>query len=142
MEVSRIFWDTNLFIYLFEDYGDLSKRVGAIRERMLDRGDQLLTSTFTLGELLVKPMEKGALDLCERYERALSNSAVLIPFDLKAATHYGRLRCDRSIRPPDAIQLACAGCARVDLFITNDERLKSKRVEGVQFLTSLRSAPI
>ena len=24
--MSRIFWDTNLFIYLFEDYGELSKR--------------------------------------------------------------------------------------------------------------------
>ena len=140
--MSRIFWDTHLFIYLFEEYGDLSKRVQAIRRKMLERGDQLLTSTFTLGELLVKPMEKGALDLCKKYEDALTRSALLIPFDVQAATHYGRLRCDRTIRPPDAIQLACAGAARVDLFITNDERLQSKRVDGVQFLTSLRGAPL
>ncbi|HYA62750.1 MAG TPA: type II toxin-antitoxin system VapC family toxin [Candidatus Sulfotelmatobacter sp.] len=140
--MSRIFWDTNLFIYLFEEYGDLSKRVQAIRRKMLERGDQLLTSTFTLGELLVKPMEKGALDLCKKYENALARSALLIPFDVPAATHYSRLRCDRTIRPPDAIQLACAGAAHVDLFITNDERLQSKRVDGVQFLTSLRGAPL
>jgi len=43
--MSRIFWDTNLFIYLFEDYGVLSKAVGQLRSKMLDRGDQLLTST-------------------------------------------------------------------------------------------------
>ena len=140
--MSRIFWDTNLFIYLFEGYGELSERVQTIRRKMLERGDQLLTSTFTLGELLVKPMEKGALDLCKRYEEALVNSAILIPFDVKAAIHYGRLRCDRSIRPPDAIQLACAGAARVDLFITNDERLQSKRVDGIQFVTTLRGAPL
>jgi len=140
--MSRIFWDTNLFIYLFEEYGELSKRVQAIRRKMLERGDQLLTSTFTLGELLVKPMEKGALDLSKKYEEALTRSALLIPFDVQAATHYGRLRCDRTIRPPDAIQLACAGAAQVDLFITNDERLRSKRVDGVQFLTSLRGAPL
>ena len=140
--MSRIFWDTNLFIYLFEDYGELSGKVQALRKRMLDRGDQLLTSTLTLGELLVKPMENGAADLCQRYEQALNASAVLIPFDTRAAVQYARLRCDRSIRPPDAIQLACASAARVDLFITNDERLHSKHVDGIQFLVSLQGAPL
>jgi len=140
--MSRIFWDTNLFIYLFEGHGELSERVQNIRSKMPERGDQLLTSTFTLGELLVKPMEKGALELCKRYEEALVNSAILIPFDVKAATHYGRLRSDRGLRPPDAIHLACAGAVHVDLFITYDERLQSKRVEGIHFLTSLRGAPL
>ncbi|MGP8176050.1 MAG: type II toxin-antitoxin system VapC family toxin [Terracidiphilus sp.] len=140
--MSRIFWDTNLFIYLFEDYGELSGRVQALRKRMLERGDQLLTSTLTLGELLVKPMENGASELCQRYERALTASAVLIPFDAKAAIQYARLRCDRSVRPPDAIQLACASAAQVDLFITNDERLHTKHVEGIQFLVSLQGAPL
>ena len=140
--MSRVFWDTNLFIYLFEDYGTLSERVRDIRRKMLERGDQLLTSTLTLGELLVKPMEKGAQDICSRYEEALTSCANLLPFDVKAAAHYARLRCDRSIRSPDAMQLASASAARVDLFITNDERLKSKRVDGIQFLTSLRGAPL
>ena len=140
--MSRIFWDTNLFIYLFEDYGTLSERVCSIRKKMLERGDQLLTSTLTLGELLVKPAEKGALDVCSRYEQALTNWTILLPFDAKAAARYARLRCDRSLKPPDAVQLACAAAARVDLFITNDERLQSKRVDGIQFLTSLRAAPL
>jgi hypothetical protein len=48
--VSTIFWDTNLFIYLFEDKGSLSARVIALREQMLERGDHLFTSFFTLGE--------------------------------------------------------------------------------------------
>jgi hypothetical protein len=74
----------NLFIYLFEEYGALSERVLAIREKMLERGDQLLTSALTLGELLVKPMEKGASALCKRYEQALVSSAILLPFDVNA----------------------------------------------------------
>ena len=139
--MSRIFWDTNLFIYLFEGYGELSRQVQSLRKRMLERGDQLLTSTLTLGELLVKPTENRASELCQRYERSLSAAAVLIPFDAKAAIQYARVRCDRSIRPPDAIQLACASAAQVDLFITNDERLQSKRVDGIQFLVSLQRAP-
>ena len=140
--MSRIFWDTNLFIYLFEEYGELSKRVQDLRRKMVQRGDQLLTSALTLGELLVKPTEKGAADLCKSYEEALRRAAILVPFDVKSAVHYARLRCDRSVRAPDAIQLACAGAAGVDLFITNDERLQSKRVDGIQFVTSLRSSPL
>jgi predicted nucleic acid-binding protein len=140
--MSRVFWDTNLFIYLFEGYGQLSERVDLLRRRMLDRGDQLLTSTLTLGELLVKPTEMGELDLCEDYERALSETAVLIPFDAKAATCYAQVRRDRSIRPPDAVQLACAAAAKVDLFITHDDKLKSKQVKGIHFITSLDGAPL
>jgi predicted nucleic acid-binding protein len=140
--MSRIFWDTNLFIYLFEGYGELSERTQKLRKRMVERGDQLLTSTLTLGELLVKPMEKGATELCQRYEQALSASAVMLPFDAKAAIQYARLRCDRSIRPADAIQLACASVARVDLFITNDERLHAKQVEGIQFVVSIEGVPL
>ncbi len=51
-------------------------------------------------------------------------------------------RQDRSIRPPDAIQLACASAARVDLFITNDERLSRRVVPGIHFIQSLATATI
>ena len=37
--MSRIFWDTNLsFIYLVEEFGDLSERVIKLRKRMIERG--------------------------------------------------------------------------------------------------------
>ncbi|MBI4482406.1 MAG: PIN domain-containing protein [Acidobacteria bacterium] len=140
MAVSRIFWDTNLFIYLIEDYGELSERVVALRKRMLKRNDQLYTSTLTLGEVLVKPAEAGNELLRQKYEEALAGGAVLVPFDREAARAYAEIRRDRTIRPPDGIQLACAAQARVDLFITNDDRLSEKTIPGIQFLTSLQRA--
>jgi predicted nucleic acid-binding protein len=140
--MSRVFWDTNLFIYLFEGEGSLSKRVQKLREAMVERGDQLLTSTFTLGEILVKPLERAEPELARKYEEALLATALMIPFDLKAAKVFAALRSDRSLRAPDAIQLACAGASNVDLFITNDSRLQSKRVEGIQFIVSLDRAPL
>ena len=139
--MSRIFWDTNLFIYLFEGYGDFSGRVAELRRKMLARGDQLLTSTLTLGEVLVKPAERGDEELCRKYEEAITATALLLPFDAKAARTYARLRCERSFRAPDAIQLACAAAARVDLFITNDTRLQGKHVEGIQFIVPLEHTP-
>ncbi len=73
--MSRVFWDTNLFIYLFEDYGPLSKAVVRLRSKMLDRGDQLLTSTLTLGEILVKPIERHDSELCRRIRPRARRSA-------------------------------------------------------------------
>lgn len=138
--MSRLFWDTNLFIYLIEDYGEFSERVAALRRRMLQRNDQLYTSTVTLGEVLVKPLETRNEQLRRAYEDALVGGTVMLPFDRAAARIYAEIRRDRTIRPPDAIQLACAAQARSDLFITNDDRLNEKTVPGIQFITSLQRA--
>ena len=140
--MSRIFWDTNLFIYLFEDYGALSKAVVRLRSKMLERGDQLLTSTLTLGEILVKPTERNDPELCGKYERAISSAATMIAFEVKAAKVYAALRSQRSLKAPDAIQLACAASAGVDLFVTNDERLQGKHVDGIQFIVPLGRVPL
>ncbi|MGH9454509.1 MAG: type II toxin-antitoxin system VapC family toxin [Terriglobia bacterium] len=139
--MSRVFWDTNLFIYLFEGYGELSRRVVDLRRSMLARGDQLLTSTLTLGEVLVKPVERGDQQLPRKYEDAITGTALMIPFDVRAARIYAALRSDRALRAPDAMQLACAAAAGVDLFITNDARLQAKHVEGIQFIVRLERAP-
>jgi predicted nucleic acid-binding protein len=99
----------------------------ALRQKMLKRGDELLTSTLTLGEVLVKPMKVGDTLLASEYRRAIPGTATLLQFDEKAAVLYARLRCDAAFRAPDAIQLACAASFGVDLFITNDERLHGKK---------------
>ena len=138
--MSRIFWDTNLFIYLLEDYGALSQRVSEIRIRMTARQDQLYTSTLTLGEILVKPREAGDEGGIQKCIEVLASIAVLIPFDQKAAQAYAAVRQDRSIRAPDAIQLACAASHQMDLFITNDDRLSKRSVAGIHFITSLETA--
>ena len=139
--MARIFWDTNLFIYLFEDVGERGRKVRTVRERMLARGDDLFTSTFTLGEVLREAgrnRSRGSVRVCT--ETAIAEAASVVPLDLPAARVYAAIRSDRSIRPPDAIQLACAAAANVDLFITNDERLSTKIVPGIKFLTSLDRA--
>ncbi|MBI3666271.1 MAG: PIN domain-containing protein [Acidobacteria bacterium] len=139
--MSRIFWDTNLFVYLIEGHSEFAQKVFALGERMNERGDQLCTSTLTLGEVLVKPLQEGKQDLAEKYEEALASAAVLLlPFDRPCARLYARLRQDKTLRAPDAIQLACAARAGCDLFITNDDRLSRKMVPGIQFITSLDRA--
>jgi len=140
--MARVFWDTNLFIYLMEG-GPLEDVVAALLERMVLRGDRLYTSALTLGEVLVKPSSGGARDLEQRYLDFLRPPDVtVIPFDLQTAPYYARLRRDRTIRPADAMQLACAAAAEIDLFITNDDRLSRRTIPQIKFVCSLARAPI
>jgi uncharacterized protein len=141
--MSRVFWDTNLFIYLLEDYGAHSKEVVELLAKMEARGDELLTSAITLGEVLVQPWSAGDVRRSQEYETAIQSSAVILPFDAAAARNYARIRSQpRKIAPPDAIQLACAATAGVDLFLTNDLRLHGVHVDGIQFITSVDRAPL
>lgn len=136
--MTRVFWDTNLFVYLLEG-GVFSARVKDIRLRMLERGDQLVTSALTLGELLVKPLEHGQAAVRD-HESTIRQIATVLSFDAACAPRYAAIRADRTIKAPDAIQLACAAAAGVDLFITNDDRLSRKHVPDVKFITSLERA--
>jgi predicted nucleic acid-binding protein len=136
--VTRVFWDTNLFVYLLED-GRLTARVGELRSRMIERGDQLVTSALTLGEVLVKPRALGE-GARRDYEMVIRQLASIVAFDVSCAPRYAAIRADRGIKAPDAIQLACAAAAGVDLFITNDDRLSRKHVPGIKFITSLERA--
>ena len=132
--MSRVFWDTNLFVYLLEG-AEFAARVRQVRSRMLERGDQLVTSALTLGKLPVKPRELFAIT-----RRRFDRLPPFCRFDAACAAHYAALRADRAVKAPDAIQLACAATGGVDLFITNDDRLSRKHVPGVKFITSLARA--
>jgi predicted nucleic acid-binding protein len=136
--MTRVFWDTNLFVYYLEG-GPFTQRVEQLLDRMTERGDTLLTSALTLGELLVLPHATG-VEQTESAEAALRAIATIVPFDAAASRHYAAIRQNRAIKAPDAVQLACAAAAGADLFITNDERLSAQVIAGVKFITSLDRA--
>ena len=140
--MARIFWDANLFIYLFEQNPEWSPQVVQFREAMLARGDKLLTSWLTVGEVLTKPKELGNAILEKSYLNFfLSGSVDLIPFDGDAARRYAEIRSRERVRPADSIQLACAAAAGADLFVTNDTRLSALVVSGITFITGIGRIP-
>jgi len=136
--VSRIYWDTMLFIYWLEDHPDYARRVDEIRSRMEERHDQLITGAFTFGEVLAGAYRKGTAQLADDTRRLLRNTvAEVVPFTLDTADRYARIRGTPGITPADAIHLASAAQAGTDLFLTNDKRLVGKIVPGIQFIASL-----
>ena len=136
--MSRIYWDTMLFIYWLENNPQFAKRVGQVRTRMEERGDQLITGAFTIGEVLAGPYRIGAVKVAEECKRLLrSVVSELVPFTIDTADHYARIRGTLRLPPADAIHLACAAQAGTDLFLTNDKNLVGKIVPGIQFIASL-----
>jgi predicted nucleic acid-binding protein len=140
--LSKVFFDTNLFIYMFEGLEPFRSRMLEIRKRMLDRGDRIVTSAMTLGEVLVKPTKLGQTSLIEQYDRAIRSTAQVISFDPSVAWRYASLRATHTLRSADAIQLACAAHYGVDLFITNDRHLHKLDVPGIGFIAPLEKVPL
>jgi uncharacterized protein len=138
--MSRIYWDTMLFIYWLEDdprYGD---RVQQIFERMRKRQDQLCTSTFAVGETLVGFHKRGALETAARVRRFFAQDSVeVIPYTLETADLYADIRARIGVTSAVAIHLACAASAGTDLFLTNDKSLIGKVIPGIQFIGGLDS---
>ena|SRR5258708_5341563 len=136
--MSRIYWDTMLFVYWLENHPVYAKRVQHILARMEERQDQLCTSAFTVGEILVGPYKTKALPAAKQIQEVFESPLVeVIPYTLVTADLYARIRSDLNVSPADSIHLACAAQTNVDLFLTNDASLVGKVVPGIQFIAGL-----
>jgi predicted nucleic acid-binding protein len=139
--MSRVYWDTMLFIYLLENNRQFNPRVEAILDRMLDRGDSLYTSYLSLGEVLA-----GAQDSAQKaatIRNAFSKLKVqFLPFDAGAVDTFASLRAVQKLPTADSIHLACAASKGMDLFLTGDKRLTRQIIPGIHFISSIETCPI
>lgn len=127
-----------VFIYWIEGHPDYADRVEDIYQEIRQRGDVLCTSVFTLGELLVGPKLKGNDVLEAQIRRLLTSSEIeLIPLTEATMVKYAQIRATAKSAPADTIHLACASQAKVDLFITNDARLRKCVVPDVNFISGI-----
>jgi len=122
--VSRVYWDTNLFIYLHEDHPEFGPLVRHIYEGMIARNDTLCTSVFTVGEVLTLPLRlKDEAATSAIRASMLSGEVELLPFTLATAERYGQIRAHSPLKAADALHLATAIETKVNLFVTNDHKL-------------------
>lgn len=139
--MSRVYWDTMLFIYWLEENPQFGKRVDAIWLRMQERNDQLITGALALGEVFAGAYKQGASQERIQDVKAAFESSVseVIPFTAEMTDVFGRIKGSLKIPPADAIHLACAATAGTDLFLTNDKNLIGKVIPGIQFIAGLDS---
>lgn len=138
--MSRIYWDSMLFIYWLDDNPLFAERVASIHTRMSERKDELITSAVTLGEVLAGVYRKGPASRVDEVRGALlSLLSEVVSFTANTADHYARIRGSMKLASADAIHLACAATAGTDLFLTNDKNLIGRVIPGIQFIAGLDS---
>jgi len=138
--MSRIYWDTMLFVYMLEANPRFGPRVRQIYEQMMRRGDRLCTSTFTVGEVLTGPQKSGSSAVVAELKKYFDSDEIdLVPFTVATAEEYSRIRAINSVLPADAIHLASAAQIKADLFLTNDYKLLRLNVPGITFMAGLEA---
>ncbi|HWF08233.1 MAG TPA: type II toxin-antitoxin system VapC family toxin [Bryobacteraceae bacterium] len=136
--MSRVYWDSMLFVYWFEDNPLYAKRIDQIQTRMAERGDILCTSVFTIGEVLTGLYRQAAAEIATQIREAFRSPQIeLIPFSEATAESYARIRGTHRVSPADAIHLASAAEAAIDLLLTNDRSLQKLVIPGIQFIAGL-----
>lgn len=136
--MSLVYWDSMLFVYLFDRNPAFFPIVETIHKEMTHRGDTLCTSIFTIGELLVVPRKLGSQSGADRVLNFFASGSIrLIPFDSETANQFALVRAWTGASPPDAIHLASAAQAQVDLFLTNDRKLQTLKIPGIAQIAGL-----
>jgi predicted nucleic acid-binding protein len=125
-----------LFIYLLEWNPAHGQRVREILAESYERNDYLCCSYLAVGEVMA-----GALGDMEKAMNIQSKIKEMgfhfLPFDQGALLPFSRLRAKEKLRAADAIHLACAASAGVDLFLTGDKQLTRRHVPGVKFIADI-----
>ncbi len=138
--MSRIFWDSMLMIYLLEGQALYRRRAEDLLARSFRRGDSLCTSCLALGEILAGAERSKVAGRDRLIRETLDEMGfTYLPFDLGAVETFSRIRARQNVKAPDAIHLACAASAGVDLFLTNDRELMRLDIPGIQFIADFQS---
>ena len=136
--MSRIYWDTMLYIYWLDDHPEHGPKIDWLFNRMNERGDVLCASSFTLAELLVGPKKQNDDVLEAKIGQFFNPPQVQIfDFDRECAIKFSEIRSVQKVSPADAIHLACACRNGVELFLTNDLAVRKLTVPGIQFIDGL-----
>jgi predicted nucleic acid-binding protein len=129
-----------LLIYLFEGHPTFSSRARHLLERARRRGDMLCTSYLALGELMAGAEKSPNPQKAHAVREIVQEMGFCcLPFDEGAVAPFSRLRSKGKTKVADAIHLACAASAGIDLFLTGDKELVKLDVPGIQFIADFNT---
>ena len=124
----RYMLDTNICIYA------LKHKPAGVREAFEAHGAHLSTSAVVIAELLYGAEKSARPDANREAIEAFAARLEVLPFDMEAADHYGRLRAEleasgRPIGPYDLMIAAHARSAGLALVTNNTKEFE--RVPGL-----------
>jgi predicted nucleic acid-binding protein len=134
---SLVALDTALFIYHFEKENRFFPATSYVFEQIENDRIKAVTTVISLAEILVKPMQIGAVQAIEDYQIVLNNfpHLTILDIDQKMTFVAAEIRSSYGIKLPDALQIAGGLVSGANLFITNDKKLK--KVKEIKVITLL-----
>ena len=141
--MSKIFWDSMLFIHLVEDHPTYAPVVRELLGRCFRREDALYTSHLSIAETLVG-LAPGSGKESVFLSTVEDMGFIFVDFGGSAVKPFRALRRDFGVKPPDAMNLACASATGVEMYITGDQQLLKKHlhVPGVHFIADFERTPL
>lgn len=121
--VTRIYLDTNIFIYAFEEAGQRSNLLAQLFSVSSRSAACFVTSELSLSELLVKPYRQADDVMIDQYEGFILTSDWLevLPVARPTLAYAVVLRSqNKGLKLPDAIHLSTAIGASCSHFLTGD----------------------
>jgi tRNA(fMet)-specific endonuclease VapC len=121
--------DTNICIYVMKTYPP------GLRDKFNEMADQLCISSITLGELRYGAEKSGRRAQNVLAIEHFTARLEVLPFDSKAAVHYGQLRAEleRAGMPCGPHDMQIGGHARANgLILVTNNRREFDRMPGLR----------
>jgi predicted nucleic acid-binding protein len=122
---SRVYFDTNIVIYILERPPLYERQVSLLLEALAEDGFEAVTGEITIAEVLAGAAKAGgetAIGRCIAFFES-EDIVSLHPVTRDAFYRAGLVRAALSVSAPDAIHMATAIEAKCEIFLTNDRRL-------------------
>lgn len=136
---SRIYLDTNLYIYLFEGVEPYRQLMSELSVEIDRRDIAVVASELIFTELLPRPVREGRRELIAHYLEIVQRTPriTLVPVDRRVILRSVHLRAAFGLRSMDALHMATALVHNCETFLTNDERVRAGRQIRVLTLRQL-----
>lgn len=122
---SRVFLDTAIIIYFFEENRKWMDLVLPIFQLAEEKKIKLASSNITALEVITGYKKQKREEYVEKFWEMLDDFGIdLLDFQRAHVEKAAQLRADFNLRTPDAIQLSLAINNKIPAFVTNDGKMK------------------
>lgn len=125
---SRIYFDTNIFIYFLEENTYFSDSVENVFNLCNKYNIEILTSEITITECLIGAHKKKNTELIETYQeffKDIYKSISIIPVKSHILSKVPETASSNHLKLVDSIHVATALLYGCDSFLTNDKGISS-----------------
>lgn len=137
--MKRIYLDSNALIHFIERQDPMQTKIGATLASTVEGGQSIVFSEIGVAECLYGAHKLGSAELEAQYLEIFANSAIfdIVPVDGERLKAAARLGARKGLKLVDAVHFAAAIERKCEVFLTDDERIRSSDGVAVMRVSDL-----